>query len=233
MERIRANFPNAYRLWSPEEEILLKDAFYDGKPIDEISRLLQRQPGGIRSRIRKLGLAAKKYKQTVQDGIQESEADGVLNLSLRFLPEEEIGISIRLFWQPVLHDGSAPYLFPQPATPFMRDHYKGPAIYRWKIIDPTQDHLLALYIGSTKAFCPDRLNGYLHPKESKTNQRLNREFQGYLQQGCTVALDVLGTYNNKDLASFSPRTDQEGSRVFLECLLIHYYRCKGQHLLNL
>lgn len=50
-------FPNAYQPWTEHEELQLKNHFGAGRKIDEIAELLGRQPGGIRSRLKKLGLA--------------------------------------------------------------------------------------------------------------------------------------------------------------------------------
>lgn len=55
---IRTHHPQAYRSWTPEEEKQLKKMFERGKQMKEMSEKLGRQPGGIRSRLKKLGLVA-------------------------------------------------------------------------------------------------------------------------------------------------------------------------------
>ncbi len=49
-------FPNAYKKWSQAEEKLLTQFFEKGATIDELSVTLQRNPGGIQERLKKLGL---------------------------------------------------------------------------------------------------------------------------------------------------------------------------------
>ena len=228
----RVKYPNAYKPWSPEEENLLRDVFGDGKSIEEISRQLQRQPSGIRSRVRKLGLVSQRVKPSGQDESFDHE-ENVILLPPAYQTDNQVNISIRLCWKPVLSSSSQFYLFPQPLTGYMIEHYHGPAIYRWKVIDGESQQLLALYIGSTKDLCPDRLSGYLCPQESKTNQRLNRAFHDYLRQGCTILLDILKTDRKTVSGLFIIRIDRDGARLFLEDLIIHHYRCEGKHLLNI
>ena len=57
VERIRKSHARAYELWTKKEEALLTSMFVGGAPIHAISLALKRQPGAIRSRIRRLGLA--------------------------------------------------------------------------------------------------------------------------------------------------------------------------------
>ena len=53
---IRIKYPNAYEKWSDEQEEFLKDSFLNGLAVSEIAKSLQRKPGAIRSRFKKLGL---------------------------------------------------------------------------------------------------------------------------------------------------------------------------------
>ena len=52
----RTLYANAYRPWSLEEDQHLTKLYNDGKTITELMNLFQRNRGGIRSRLRKLGL---------------------------------------------------------------------------------------------------------------------------------------------------------------------------------
>lgn len=54
---IRAKHPQAYRSWTANEEAELKKMFERGKQMKEMTEKLGRKPGGIRSRLKKLGLA--------------------------------------------------------------------------------------------------------------------------------------------------------------------------------
>ncbi|MDP3957562.1 MAG: PIF1 family DEAD/DEAH box helicase [bacterium] len=55
-EKIRAIHPQAYRAWSKDEEVKLQKLYHKGIQIREMAEILGRQPGGIRSRLKKLGL---------------------------------------------------------------------------------------------------------------------------------------------------------------------------------
>lgn len=55
---LREKHPQAYRPWTDEEEERLKKMFERGKQMKELCEKLGRQPGGIRSRLKKLGLVA-------------------------------------------------------------------------------------------------------------------------------------------------------------------------------
>lgn len=50
----RAIYPRAFEPWSAEEETRLVSLYQDGYPIDELAEHFSRQPGAIRSRLRKL-----------------------------------------------------------------------------------------------------------------------------------------------------------------------------------
>ena len=56
LEKTRKTHAQAYRHWTDEEEARLKRLFNRGIPMKEIAATLGRQMGGVRSRIRKLGL---------------------------------------------------------------------------------------------------------------------------------------------------------------------------------
>ena len=52
----RQEFPNAYDPWSEEDDSALTSMWRDGATVEELSAHFQRKPGGILSRIKKLGL---------------------------------------------------------------------------------------------------------------------------------------------------------------------------------
>lgn len=56
MDKIHQKHPRAYEKWSDDEDNTLRSLAASGKEEREISELLQRQPGAIRSRMMKLGL---------------------------------------------------------------------------------------------------------------------------------------------------------------------------------
>lgn len=51
---IRETYANAYRPWSPEDELLLRQLSIAGKSDQEISQLLGRQPSAVASRLQKI-----------------------------------------------------------------------------------------------------------------------------------------------------------------------------------
>jgi hypothetical protein len=56
IEETRKTFPNAYRSWSQEEEDRLAELYRGGMGRDVLVKELGRQPGGIETRLRTLGL---------------------------------------------------------------------------------------------------------------------------------------------------------------------------------
>ena len=56
IENIRKTHRRAYEPWSKDEEKRLSILYNRGATIQELAQELQRQPGGIRSRLKKLGL---------------------------------------------------------------------------------------------------------------------------------------------------------------------------------
>jgi len=59
VEKIRKDHPNAFQPWTKEDEELLTALFNDGKTVIELSKSFQRNEGGIKSRLAKLGLEVK------------------------------------------------------------------------------------------------------------------------------------------------------------------------------
>ena len=53
---IRRSFPRAYVPWSKTDEKVLVERWDAGDSIDDIARALERGPGGVRSRLLRLGL---------------------------------------------------------------------------------------------------------------------------------------------------------------------------------
>lgn len=63
MDEQKQQHPNAYAKWSKEDEGQLVKYYVEGKSIDEIAVLMQRNVGGIKSRLRLLGVLEKKEQQ--------------------------------------------------------------------------------------------------------------------------------------------------------------------------
>jgi hypothetical protein len=62
IEETRKQFPNAYRGWTSEQEALLTELYKGGAGKDDLIQQLGRQPGGIETRLRHLGLLAEDEK---------------------------------------------------------------------------------------------------------------------------------------------------------------------------
>jgi superfamily II DNA helicase RecQ len=56
IDNIKLDYPRAYEPWNDEEEKMLIQLFNESKPLSVISKLMGRQNGGIKSRLKKLGL---------------------------------------------------------------------------------------------------------------------------------------------------------------------------------
>lgn len=56
IEKVRETYPSAYKQWTPEEEQNLVNEYHSGKSVKELVEHFGRKPGGIRARLKKLGL---------------------------------------------------------------------------------------------------------------------------------------------------------------------------------
>lgn len=57
LDRLRQEHTQAYKKWDKEQETKLEELFRDNIPLKEIAGMLGRQIGGIRSRLKKIGLS--------------------------------------------------------------------------------------------------------------------------------------------------------------------------------
>jgi hypothetical protein len=55
-KEVRKKHPRAYMPWDQEEKDTLERVFNQGKSVRELAEMLQRQVGGIRSQLKKIGL---------------------------------------------------------------------------------------------------------------------------------------------------------------------------------
>jgi hypothetical protein len=68
LQKIKSQFPNAYEPWSAENDELLRTSSKKGMSIEALAKILQRQPGAIRSRLHKLGI-------NIVNGFQQDDQD--------------------------------------------------------------------------------------------------------------------------------------------------------------
>ncbi|MCE7858446.1 MAG: hypothetical protein DPW18_17870 [Chloroflexi bacterium] len=219
LKQIKISYPNAYGKWTEFDDELLKQEFANGTSVKALSKLFHRQPSAIRSRIRKLGFETK--DETPNEVI--SKDDG-----------HSLGTDFQFRWTAVFYDPGKEYLFPQPVTTYMLENYKYPVIYRWIVYQDNREKIQYAYIGTTKQLCPSRLEGYLYPDSSSTNLRLHQEFQEFIKHGYKIGLESLQVeqikMNNVDVKLNNLHS--ETARIFIETLLISYYRQNGLTLLN-
>ena len=220
LKQIRISYPNAYDKWTEFDDELLKQEFTKGTSISELSKIFRRQPGAIRSRIRKFGFET---KDETPDIIEEPKSNG-----------DSLGTDFHFRWVSVYHEREKEYFFPQPITRYMLENYKYPAVYRWIIYQENREKINFAYIGTTKQLCPERHSGYLFPDTSYTNLRLHKEFREFDKQGYKIGLELLQVeqikINNVDVKLNNLHS--QTARVFIETLLISYYRQNGLILLN-
>lgn len=230
LAQIKSQYPRAYEQWSEEDETLLAEMFLIGRPVDEIATALQRQPGAIRSRLRKRDFANVPYAastptpQTPQtEPLTEPER----------ITSAPITVQFSFQWHSVMSNVTEAYCYPQPITPYMRHRYRWPAVYRWLICTEDGNKPALMYIGTSKKLCPDRLNGYLQP-EGSTNQRLAGLFHEYGREGYTIYLEILGKCDVQAGAEIHTpyHLRSQARRLVLEELLIDYYKQQGYELLN-
>jgi len=219
LNQIRISYPNAYDKWNEFDDTLLKQELTNGASIPQLSKLFHRQPSAIRSRIRKFGFITN--DQTPPD--TEIQDDG-----------HSLCTDFQFRWTVVCCEKEKEYLFPKTISPYMLENYKYPAIYRWIVYQDSREKIQYAYIGTTKQLCPERLEGYLYPDSSNTNLRLHQEFQQFIKQGYKIGLESLQVEQIKMNNVFVKLNNlhSQTARVFIETLLISYYRQNGLTLLN-
>jgi hypothetical protein len=104
-------------------------------------------------------------------------------------------LSFEFGWVPVT-TMAGPYVYPTAISPYIKDLYCKPAIYRWTIKSP-DGKVQAAYYGECKNLI-NRLNGYLRPSAGTersrgqlTNLRLKALFLEKIGLGSTVSLEIL------------------------------------------
>ena len=77
---------------------------------------------------------------------------------------ETLEFALAFCWGPVLRSSGEEYLFPQPATEFMRQQYSGAAVYAWSICRRPSTLHSPVYIGTSKKLCPGGVARHLAPR---------------------------------------------------------------------
>jgi hypothetical protein len=92
IQKIRSVHPNAYSPWNEEDEQQLTELWNDGAAPEEISKVMGRQIGGIKSRLRRLGLLDAESSRN-RPFSSPKDADGDIDESL-IIVEDEISSSV-------------------------------------------------------------------------------------------------------------------------------------------
>jgi hypothetical protein len=104
---------------------------------------------------------------------------------------DQFQIKLTYEWESVLLRENVAYLFPLAISPFMRNRYKGPAVFKWDIYQNNPGDKKLVYIGEARELCPQRLYGYLNPGPTQlANKKINTEFRGYLKEKWKIKLDI-------------------------------------------
>jgi hypothetical protein len=104
---------------------------------------------------------------------------------------DRLQIEVSYEWQPVYLREKVEYQFPLAISPYMRTHYKVPAVFRWEIYQKVTGDKKIVYIGEAQELCPKRLYGYLNPGSTQlANKKVNADFRGYINDKLTVKLDI-------------------------------------------
>lgn len=139
-------------------------------------------------------------------------------------------------WRPVLTDRRGEkYFFPGKITAFMKENYKYPSVYRWRIFSDNQDTSDTVYIGEAQELCPKRIMHILNPgAEQMTNIRLKKIFEKFLQEGKKVGLEILSFDYLKigDVKFTQEALKNKLLRSLLETLMIIESQKAGLKILN-
>ncbi len=155
----------------------------------------------------------------------------------RKIVKSRIKAEILYAWKPVRSDVNNFYYFPDEITPYMKDNYRNPQVYRWNIYKNRSEDKRIVYIGETKELCPNRIKNVLKPGPSqKTNQRLNNEFKKYcLENNYHIRLEVcsIDKMNLGNRVICQEDLNRDFIRKLIEAMLIEHYQQKGFRLLNI
>jgi len=114
--------------------------------------------------------------------------------------------------------------------------YKRPAIYRWDVHRSVPGDKKIVYIGQAKELCPGRIRGYLAPgPRQETNKRILHLFEGFLQDGLKITLDVciIGEIEIDRFELIPMSLGDKHVRLLVESAIIMEHKHKGFSLLNL
>ena len=148
----------------------------------------------------------------------------------------ELQIKLTYEWQPVYLRENVAYLFPMAISPYMRNRYKSPAVFKWDIHQKTAGDKKLVYIGEAQELCPRRLYGYLNPGQTQlANKKVNTEFRAYLKENLSIGLEICQVRENafgKPVLDPNALTDKHVRRMLAEALIVEYQK-KGFTVVDL
>jgi len=99
-------------------------------------------------------------------------------------------LDVNYRWTNVEFSPGCHYRFPDAISSYMKEHYRGPSVYRWFVWTPTQG-ISAFYVGETENLAR-RIQHYLKPgPKQATNLRLKKYFEEACQRGARVEVESL------------------------------------------
>ncbi|MGB6476002.1 MAG: hypothetical protein WBF04_18265 [Candidatus Sulfotelmatobacter sp.] len=147
-------------------------------------------------------------------------------------------INIEVRWAVVAGKDGSPYSFPNRLSPFIRENYCHPVIYRWRISSSDAAQPEAVYVGEAEDLAK-RIQGVRTPgsadkKAGQTDKRLREKFDKRLAAGCTIVLEIADfedfKFNGVILAKRELHTRFQ--RCACENLFILVEIAAGRELLN-
>ncbi|HSW57542.1 MAG TPA: hypothetical protein VLH15_04020 [Dehalococcoidales bacterium] len=111
---------------------------------------------------------------------------------------QSLQIECQYQWKPACLREQVEYFFPMAISPYMRNQYNGPAVYRWEVFRKDSGDTKIVYIGEAQEMCPKRLYSYLNPGPTQVaNRKVNTDFRGYLKEKLNIRLDLLDVVDFK------------------------------------
>jgi hypothetical protein len=148
----------------------------------------------------------------------------------------ELQIKLTFEWQPVYLRENVAYSFPMAISPYMRNRYKSPAVFKWDIHQKKPGDKKLVYIGEAQELCPQRLYGYLNPGPTQLAfKKVNTEFRAYLKEELNISLEICQV---KEIAfgvsvlDPDSLTDKHVRRMVAEALIVEH-RKKGFTVVDL
>jgi hypothetical protein len=139
---------------------------------------------------------------------------------------QDLQIKIDYEWQAVYLRENVAYLFPMAISPYMRNRYKSPAIFKWDVHQKTTGDKKVVYIGEAQELCPRRLYGYLNPGPTQlANKKVNTEFRAYLKEKLDIGLEICQVQEisfGKLALDVDALTDKHIRRLVAEALIVEH-----------